>query len=423
MNRKSLLQGGIFALLLAVVCTIFFSPHFFVQAQAQKDKVQQTNDSVTPTEVPLVGPGLTLVFSVPGIASEGGNIKPLHPTRNVQVMLYKPDVNTGDSSVEPLFIVQGKATFDTDPSSPNYGKFVLKKLDLGDKVEAGSYQIVFKVDQALQKLITEKETDIGGIPEYLSPKDVKEIPEQTVVMGDIMPSPHGNNIVDIADYNAFMNCFGDKASSDDCTAKQGADLDDNGVIDGIDYNLLLLNLQDILAMGLPIPTLTSVQPTKAITPTKLPPPPAKKAVVTQTSQGSPVMGIFIILFFIILIVCGLLYFINPKFKAAVQSIFKKFPGGKKKEEAKAIPPTPETVSAEASVVPPAEPEEKSYYVKKQSDDDAKTGVWLNLTDDNGQTLAHYNKTDVVDGFAKIKGEMKTENDKTFLEISQLTPEA
>lgn len=425
MSKKAWIQGGFYALLLTISSTFFLSWNTVAQAQTPTSEPSPTATeapAAEPTTPPaLVGPGIKLIFSIPGIASQGGNVKPLHPERNVAIMLYKQDVNTGDSSVEPLYTVQGKAVFDDDPSSPNYGKFVISRLDMGDKIEAGYYQLVFKIDQALQKLITEKETDIGGVPQYFSPGDLTEIPAQTVVIGDIIPSPHGDNIIDIRDYNAFMNCYGNRASAADCPAKQGADFDDNGVIDGIDYNLMLLNFQSLLNLGWAPPALTpAAGPTKAISPTKLPAPPAKKEAA-QASSGSPLAGIFMLLLFIALIVCLILYFVNPKFKGAVQGFLKKLKA--KKGEPQVIPPDQAAQPAAPGTETPAATDEKSYYVKKDSDDETKTGVWLNLTDDNGQTLAHYAGTDVVDGFAKVKGEMKTENGKTFLEISQITPEA
>ena len=45
-----------------------------------------------------------------------------------------------------------------------------------------------------------------------------------------------------------------------------------------------------------------------------------------------------------------------------------------------------------------------------------------MTDDNGAMNAHYAKTDAKDGFAKVKGIMKEEDGKKFLEISELTME-
>jgi hypothetical protein len=49
-------------------------------------------------------------------------------------------------------------------------------------------------------------------------------------------------------------------------------------------------------------------------------------------------------------------------------------------------------------------------------------MWLLLTDDFGAMNAHYAKADAKDGFAKVKGVMKEENGKKFLEITELTME-
>lgn len=418
MKEKIWIQGGIVAFLLIISCLSFSSRQFFVNAQMPTLAINEAIPTDEPTPLPTIelkGPAISLAFTIPGIATQGGNIKPLHPERGVEILIYKTDVNTADSTVDPLYTIQSKVHFDTDPNSLTYGMFINKRLDLGDKVEPGQYQIVFKVDQALQKLITQNDTDIGGILIDLADGDPTDVPPQNIILGDIIPSPHGNNVIDISDYNAFIDCYGAKVSSSDCTAKQGADFDDNGVVDGIDYNLMMRSFQSLLAMGLPVPTLApSVSPAVAVSPTRLPAPPAKKQVKT-TSQGNPLGGIFILFLFVIIIVCAVLYFINPKFKGMVQGLIKKLPLKlpQKKGTPKAILPTDQAAPAE----------EKEYYIKKQSDDDAKTGVWLELTDDKGQTLGHYIGTDAVDGFAKVVGEMKTENGKTFLEITQITIDA
>ena len=113
----------------------------------------------------------------------------------------------------------------------------------------------------------------------------------------------------------------------------------------------------------------------------------------------------------------------------VDGIIHRSPGGK------AVAPPTETITSatpasptqnSAQATPPASSvsaDAKEYFVKKQSDDETKTGFWLTLTDDSGPTLAHYKGTELTDGFANIKGEMKTENGKTFIEISELIPEA
>ena len=66
--------------------------------------------------------------------------------------------------------------------------------------------------------------------------------------------------------------------------------------------------------------------------------------------------------------------------------------------------------------------EKDCYIKTKGPDEAGTGMWLLLTDDNGPVNAHYAKKDANDGFAKVKGIMKTENGKSFLEVSEIKTE-
>ncbi len=69
-------------------------------------------------------------------------------------------------------------------------------------------------------------------------------------MGKLISSS-GNQINDY-DYNALVSCYGSKVTSDDCTklsladdifpiTNPYADFNDDGVIDGIDYNILIRN--------------------------------------------------------------------------------------------------------------------------------------------------------------------------------------
>ena len=89
------------------------------------------------------------------------------------------------------------------------------------------------------------------------------------------------------------------------------------------------------------------------------------------------------------------------------------------EPAEQIPASPTTQSP----APAGGVIEKDGYIKVKGPDETGKGMWLLLTDDNGATNAHYAKNDAKDGFAKVKGVMKTENGKTFLEISELSAES
>lgn len=60
-------------------------------------------------------------------------------------------------------------------------------------------------------------------------------PTTTQKLGDI----NGDGKVDIVDYQLLIACYGDKFSTDSCTAGSAADLNEDGAVDGVDYNIFL----------------------------------------------------------------------------------------------------------------------------------------------------------------------------------------
>lgn len=455
------------------------------------------------------GPLINISFTVPGIGSGGGNMKPLHTKRNVIVFLYQTTVNTLDSKVKPLYTIHGTATFDTDTNSPTYTSFVNPTFDLGSTVIEGDYQMVLRTDQSARTVVKENPTDVGGKSVSLSKRQQSLlIPHQTMTMGDTIPDD-GDNQIDVTDYNAFINCYGEKYTSSFCQGKNYGDFDDNGVIDGVDYNILLRGLSILQQEGRTIPQVPITKTTPSaggrVAPlkgdTKPTPKPTRKptlkpsptaAVVQQTSSGggSSLGGILFFLF--LLLLGGGLFFVyktNEGFRNKIRALIHLSPTGEPSEPAgetsstddqntagfdpaagaalasdmpvsSDVPaadqtqtptevqtPPAATPTAPATTEPAPQPTtppitqthpsppapaptapaadgtvENEYYVKKKGPDAAGIGEWLLLTDDNGPVEAHYSKNDAVDGFAKVKGIMKTENGKTFLEISELTAE-
>jgi Dockerin type I domain len=60
-------------------------------------------------------------------------------------------------------------------------------------------------------------------------------PTMTPISGDV----DGNNVVNILDYNDLMSCYGSKANTPSCQYKTTSDLNDDGSIGGVDYNIIL----------------------------------------------------------------------------------------------------------------------------------------------------------------------------------------
>ncbi len=530
---KLLTQYGIhiWAILIIANAALAYAFHFSTQAASQPNRTLQESlgprvgeeeseatpsaKTATPTITPKPKGGtLELTFRIPGIGSDSAVMTPKRLQRNVTVFLFAPDTNSLNNSVKPLYTFKTTAHFDTNTLSPTYTSYLVKGMDFGTDVKDGKYQVVFRTDESLRTIIKETPTNIGGqLFEITKTAKLRRIPTQTVLMGDTLPK-EGDNIVDISDYNAFVNCFGERNASSFCEGNNYADFDDNGTVDGVDYNLLLRSFQELIKQGQSIPKIT-VAPTgpqrvsrlsNLVTPTPVKEQvlPTKTAAQTQVDakSGGNVLGG--ILFFIFILIVGAIIFIlfkkNEKFRTTVLSLLHKSPVGPTPppidpnapaDGAAQVDPnaTPtETVSTDATVpeVPteqttpvdpstiaasteipvdapstetpttapdvtaadpsaiaasteipvvsttpptdtaqaaPADGEtvERDCYVKKKLPGDA-TGVWLTLTDDNGALEAHYSQPDVEEGFAKVKGVMKTENGKTFLEISEIVGE-
>lgn len=462
----------IWAILIIANAVMVYTYHFATHAAGKNDipihslQVNQTpspsgqvspspsGTQVSPSAAPQ-GPSIYLDFTVPGIGSGGGTMKPVHPERNVTVYLYGSSVNSMDPHVNPLYTIQGTATFDANPESPTYTSFVNPVFDLGSNIPNGSYQIAFRTDLSFTTLIKQNPSDIGGEVFSLNSQDQPiQIPPQTVLMGDSIPS--GNNYsFTINDYNAFINCYGNKDTTNSfCKGKNYADFNDDGVVDGIDYNILIRSLSGLVQQGQTLPAIR-ISPTTAVikpihtskltvSPPKIKPTFAAstsaKTIQASKKAGSAVGVVFVFLFLIILVGIGVvLYFKNEKIHNTINALIHLSPTGTPEEQSteateeqpaveEAPPPTAPTKQP-AVQAPPAEPTpaaapaeeviEKDCYIKKKGPDESGTGMWLLLTDDNGAINAHYAKNDVNDGFAKVKGVMKTENGKKFMEISEI----
>lgn len=513
---KLISQYGIhiWAILIIANAAMVYAYHFSTQASTKLNaslNILDTEGTPTPIEsgptpseaaIPEpveeqkpLGPSINLTFTIPGIGSGGATMTPIHLKRNVIVFLYETDVNSLNPTVKPLYTIKGTASYDTNPASPTYTSYINPTFDLGTTVKDGNYQMAFRTDQSLRTLIKKSPSDIGGeIIGLTHDGGTLNLPTQTVLMGDTIPDD-GNNTVNVTDYNAFVNCFGTRNTTSFCTGENYGDFDDNGTIDGVDYNILVRSFALLLKQGQSIPKLETTpsapsritkivkQTTPTVTKEVKPQASASAAPVeTESSGGSIVGGIMFFLFFLILGAGGFfLYKKNPKVQAKVNALIHLSPTGTPSPAAPTeatpeqtdtttettptteqqdqqtatdappaasepepttveqptpevaatpqettettTPPTSEPAPAEAPAVPAVGATlEKECYIKTKGPDEAGTGMWLLLTDDNGPIEGHYAKNDVKDGFAKVKGVMKTENDKTFLEVSEITME-
>lgn len=114
-----------------------------------------------------------------------------------------------------------------DPASGSYKGVI----NLGNSFSSGNYNFNVVSQGYL----------VGAIDEAVNVtrSSTAKPPPLFLVTGDT----DTNNSLNILDYNNILSCFGVKRNSASCAFKDTTDLDDNGNIDGIDYNLLLREIR------------------------------------------------------------------------------------------------------------------------------------------------------------------------------------
>lgn len=197
-----------------------------------------TIQAPTPTPTPLPGSiVLDLSFTLEGIRANRkleSNIALSQVTATLEVL------KDSDKS----FASAAKGTVEYDPQD---GKFK-GAIDIGNKLEKGKYTIAIKVPAYLKRRIPKT------FP--VEPVTSEQQPIQTIEVSVLFPLPAGDIVkvkddgtidigsdgkIDIADYNALTSCFGAKRHTSSCTLKEKADLNFDGGVDGIDYNMVLRN--------------------------------------------------------------------------------------------------------------------------------------------------------------------------------------
>jgi flagellar basal body-associated protein FliL len=426
-NRKKLLktfiQYGLHLWLIIFLCNIVvvYAVRFFLFASTD------TTTNTQPTTAPKpTGPVVKVNLILPGISSEGGNLKPLHPERDISVNLYNSDANISDQKVNPIYSIKAKVTYDAEPDSPTYTQFINNHVDLGD-IKRGKYQIGIHTQQTLLSVIKDsKSSSLGGKIFSLHNNDKTTLPAQTMTSGDIYPAGNNNNVMDINDYNMLTNCFSNNINISKCSDASYADLDDNGVVDGVDYNIMLLSFRTLKSLGYPIPAITTSTP---ITSTSTIPASNKKItpiIKKQTNASGGGLG-FIILF-IILLILGVTGFILFKLHLLKLSLLENFlkrirRPGSKNNEGGSESNTGETNTGEPGTGVDSNIIEKSGYLKNTSTDTQTNDTWVTLADDNGVSIGLYHGKNVTEGFVKIKGTMQTDkNNKQYILINEIEEE-
>lgn len=237
----------------------------------------QASLTPTPTIDPTI-PLLNLALSLVGIDSPTAN--PLHNQKALTLLVYSGTDNIATSTAQPFQTIPGNVTFDKTSATFTNPTFSLPN------VSSGQYQFVVVIPGYLKTQLSDNGTTTFSV----TPGTASQIPVTKILAGDI----DGNNIIDIADYNGLLRCYGLHVAnpSPTCSSPQPADLNDDGVIDASDYNIFLYNLYAYKKETNTLPTPT-VTPTLTLAPTATPlptststPAPTVKPTVTISAQLS-----------------------------------------------------------------------------------------------------------------------------------------
>lgn len=152
-------------------------------------------------------------------------MNPLHKQRLIDISVY---------DIQNTLVTQQTGTIQYNSANSNFSG----QVDMGN-LASGSYLIRVHLDGNLTKQFT-------GIQTITTGKNNIIVPQLSLVTGDI----NNDNQLDISDYNILVSCFGSKLTTSSCpqqyrpsSTSPGADiLDDNGQVDGADYNEFLREL-------------------------------------------------------------------------------------------------------------------------------------------------------------------------------------
>jgi len=183
--------------------------------------------SLTPTPTPTINPTSTifsLVVCPHGLGkcgdnanpNGGGNMNPSSQQKTVTVSVF-----TGANQL--LLTKQGN--IDYSPSSTNFQGMI----DMGNLAN-GTYLVKVSVPGYLTK-------QLPGI-QTITAQQTNTLPTIAITTGDI----NSDNQLDILDYSILISCFGNKQTTASCTNAAGSDINDDGIVDGVDYNLFLREL-------------------------------------------------------------------------------------------------------------------------------------------------------------------------------------
>jgi len=174
----------------------------------------------SPTLTPTPDPNtahLELTVELPGIGLKEttGVTNPKRTARDLTVML----INGANQEVR------------TTTEAISFDRNVYKGvINVSGNIVPGPYTIKIRMDNTLWKLIPGIYT--------LGPQKTVKPDSQSLITGDM----DRNNILELSDYNILESCYRKRNSCDD-KYRSLTDLNDDGILDGIDYNLMVRNFE------------------------------------------------------------------------------------------------------------------------------------------------------------------------------------
>lgn len=163
--------------------------------------------SVSPTST-TANMTLNMTVTLPGIGGtvSGNNTNPTRTVRTGTVRIY----NTNNEEVK------------NTTTNFNYENGSYKAAVPVDGVAAGTYYIKVKMDNTLL-------TQLPGVLQLKS--GANTLTSVSLIPGDL----DQDNVLNMADHSVFVSCYGEKS----CAEKTLADFNDDGKVDGKDYNILI----------------------------------------------------------------------------------------------------------------------------------------------------------------------------------------
>lgn len=182
-----------------------------------------------PNDLPDPGEGTaeyraSLVVKLQGIEA---NQIILNDTRTATIKIF-------DSS--GIFDSADYAATDILTYDPESGNFTNSSFSLGE-LAAGEYQMVIQMQNYLdEQLLNSEESGIFVMSAGAS-VETKPI---TLRAGDLAPGERGDNFINILDYNLLWGCM-PEAPAGSCLNRDRADINDDGIVDQEDMDILLEN--------------------------------------------------------------------------------------------------------------------------------------------------------------------------------------